>query len=116
MDEAVQPQLWKMTAPWGAGAGSRRQLLRRPAGFNPAPGLEHPGGTLPEPAGTTLNWPLGALAPDAGPVAQWIEHPPPKRKVARSSRAGTTTNHRVYDPCPNRFKAGILHLSRAQLG
>ena len=36
-------------------------------------------------------WNHATLGPaGTGPVAQWIEHPPPKRKVARSSRAGTT--------------------------
>lgn len=32
-----------------------------------------------------------------GPVAQWIEHPPSKRMVARSNRAGAANDERLHD-------------------
>ncbi len=56
-----------------------------------------PSRTGPRDPASGGNWNHATLgAAGTGPVAQWIEHPPPKRKVARSSRAGTT--RKISDP------------------
>ena len=74
----------------------------------PAPRSPRPASSAPANQGY-----LALQAP--GPVAQWIEHPPPKRKVARSSRAGTTSDSSNYNCYPDGSLVGILHLSRVTM-